>query len=386
MLTIQIKDWSNKVISVINNIFSLQVEDEVNKGWKLKIIIPLEKRLQEKPLWKWYRISVMYGLGINQTIKLFDWYITDITLKTTKVEIQADNWLSYLQRRIIRADKNYQDKTISYIINEIFTELNSTSQLPITLWLNDCSTKITNTFNKWTSFYDILKYCWELNNKLVVRVLDWVLECSENTGTVLSWIWEYNINSTLSTNIADWSWKDSMDNFYTYKMNNDWSISDDDFFTDKKLIFEKYESNWPLWLPTEDAIPSVKVSRDTDWWDFNIWDRKWIRLLTEYKRLPLEYLWLIQNRKITINANWWIKAEIKVSEKYKSDTNILDLVLQNLRKDWWWGGGWWDMSNYYTKSQTADLIEWKMDFIWTQEEYEQEYWWSWDDRTFFIIE
>jgi hypothetical protein len=48
--------------------------------------------------------------------------------------------------------------------------------------------------------------------------------------------------------------------------------------------------------------------------------------------LPLEYLGLIQSRKVTIAPNTWIKAEIKISEDYKPDTNILDLMLQNLRK------------------------------------------------------
>jgi hypothetical protein len=99
------------------------------------------------------------------------------------------------------------------------------------------------------------------------------------------------------------------------------------------LMFEKYEWEATLTVPSWKAIPSVSVSRDTDWWDFYIWDRKNIRLNTWYERLPLEYLGLIQNRKITINASGWIRAEIKISEEYTSETNILDLILTNLRKN-----------------------------------------------------
>lgn len=334
MLTIQIKNWSNKVIAVINDIFSLQVDDEVNKWWKLKILFPTEKRLQSEPITKGYRITVTYWLKIWQIIRLFDWYITDVTVKTTAVQIEAENWLSYLQRRMIRSDKDYENisASIKNAVSTIFSELNTTSQLPITLWLNDCDTIISKKFSRGTSFYDILKQCWEVEKDLIVRVQDGVLEVSKNTGKVLDWVWEYDAKNTRLTNIADWNRKDSMDNFYTYILNDTSSAENTDFENDMKLMFEKYESKWSLTLPTWKAIPSVTISRDTDWRDFNIWDRKNIRLITWYNWLPLEYLWLIQSRKVTIDSRWWLKADIKISEKYKADTNILDLLLVNLRK------------------------------------------------------
>jgi len=332
MLTIQIKNWENKVIAVINDIFSLQVDDEVNKGGKLKFRFPTEKRLQKMPIKKWYRISVLYWLKIWQIVRLFDGYITDVLVKTDSIEIQAENRLSYLQNRIIRSSKNY-NWTISNLVSQTFTQLNTTFALPITLWLNDCQTAITREFDVWTSFYDILKYCRESEKDLIVRVKDGVLEVSKNTWEVLDGIWEYDVRNTRATNIADWSWKDSMDDFYSYIQNENGNQSNSDFNNEYKLMFEKYEWEATLTVPSWKAIPSVSVSRDTDWWDFYIWDRKNIRLNTWYERLPLEYLGLIQNRKITINASGWIRAEIKISEEYTSETNILDLILTNLRKN-----------------------------------------------------
>ena len=331
MLTIQIKNWNNKVVAVINDIFSMQIDDEVNRWWKIKIIFPTEKRLQKEPIVKWYRISVTYWLKIWQVIKLFDGYITDVTVKTTTVQIEWENRLSYLQRRILRADKDYNG-TISNLINLVFNELDYTSVLPITLWLNDCQTVITQEFSKGTSFYDIIQACQEKEKDLIVRVLDGVLEVSKNTWNVLDGIWEYDVKNTRATNIADWNRKDSMDKFYTYILTDNWSQNDSDFEDEYKLIFEKYEKDGALTLPSWKALPSVTVSRDTDWWDFNIGDRKNIRLITGYEWLPLEYLWLIQSRKITFDSRSWIKAQIKISEEYKSDTNILDLILVNLRK------------------------------------------------------
>lgn len=331
MLTIQIKNWENKTIAIINNIFSLQVNDEVNKWGKLKIKIPAEERMRTTQLKKGYRITVNYWIKIWQIIKLFDWYITDIILKTNWGEIQAENRLSYLQNRIIRSTKNYEWATIQSVVSAIFSELNTTYSLPISLWLNDCQTTITKEFDTGTSFYDILKYCRWAEEDLVVRVIDWVLEVSKNAWNVLEWIWEYDASNTRKTNIVNRERKDSMDNYFTYKQNESWSVSDSETITDMWLIFEEYEWEWALSLPTWKAVPSVSVSRDTDWWDFNIWDRKYIRLNTWYDWLPLEYLWLIQSRKVDITKNG-IKAEIKITEKYKEETNILDLVLINLRK------------------------------------------------------
>lgn len=332
MLTIQIKNWQNEVIASVNNIFNLSIEDEVNKWWKLKLNFPSEERLRKKAIQKWYRISVSYWIRIWQVIKLFDWYITDIILKINNVEIQWENRLTYLQNRIIRNTKSYSDKTISYVIQDVFNEINTTKQLPISLWLNDCETLITKDFDIWTSFYDIIRYCYETEKWLVVRVIDWVLEVSKNTWNVLEWVWEYNAYNTNWTNIVDREWKDTMDNFFSYIKNENWDISNEEFNQDINLLFEKYENDIALSLPSWKAIPSVSVSRDTDWRTFNIGDRKSIRLNTWYDRLTIQYLWLIQSRKINITPSQWIKAEIKVSEEYKDETNILDLLLTNLRK------------------------------------------------------
>ena len=335
MLTIQIKNGDNKVVAVINDIFSLQVDDEVNKGGKLKLRFPTEEWLQEKPLKKGYRISVVYGRKIGEIVRLFEWYITDVILKTTEVQIEADNWLSYLQYRIIRSIKNYENAQIKDVISQVFTELNTTFNLPVELGLNDCTTTITKQFDTGESFYDILKYCREAEPKLVVRVVYWdttTLEVSKDAGTVLSGVWEFDVNYTKGTNIVDWSWKDTMDEFYSYIKNGTGEIENDDFTEETNLLFEKYEEEAALSLPSGMPLPSIQVSRDTDRWDFNIWDRKNIRLNTGYEWLELQYQGLIQNRKVTIDANGWIKADIKITEEYKADTNILDLILNNLRK------------------------------------------------------
>ena len=360
MLTIQIKNGNEEVIASVNNIFSLQIDDEVNKGWKLKLRFAVEDWLQKKPVQKADRISITYWLKIWKVIRIFEWYITDVTINSTQVVIEAENWLSYLQWRMIKAQKSYTAKPIKEVVSEIFSELNTTQELPISLWYNNCETLITKDFDTWTSFYDILKYCWEAEPKLVVRVINVneynFLEVSTNGWKVLDWIWEFDVNYTRWTNITDWSWKDSMDEFYSAIQTAQGTTINEEFLQRTKLLFEKYEEEGALSLPSWIALPSIAVSRETDWRNFNIWDRKNIRLITGYDWLPLEYLWLIQSRKITINATNDIKAEIKISEDYKADTNILDLILENLRWRKTGSSKAPDMSNYYTKEATNQAI------------------------------
>ena len=336
MLTIQIKNWQNKVIATVNNIFSLQVDEEVNKCCKLKLRFPVEDWLQKNPIQKANRITVAYSLKIWNVVRIFEWYITDITLKTTEATIEAENRLTYLQYRMIRSAKSYTNKKISEVVSELFTELNTTYQLPILLGRNDCDTTITQEFSVGTSYYDILKYCWENETKLVVRIRNdnWknYLDCMMNWGDTLEWVWEFDVNSTRGTNIIDWSWKDTMDDFYSIIKTENWVYENEEFNDDRKLIFENYDEKGSWTLPSWVALPSITVSRDTDWWNFYVWDRKNIRLFTWYEWLNLEYLGLIQSRKLTMNASNDIKAEIKITEEWKADTNILDLVLQNLRK------------------------------------------------------
>lgn len=336
MITVQIKNGQGDVQAVINNIFNLQIDDEINKGGKLKIKFPTEEWLQREPIQKGDRISIDYGDKIKETIRLFDWYITDVTLRTTEAQIEADNWLSYLQFRILRTNKNYNNQTIQTVIGDVYSSLNNTFPLPVSLNKNDCLTKITKQFEKGTSFFDILKYCYQAEPKLIFRVLNspfWnLLEVGENPWKILEGVREYDVNYQKVTNITDRSRKDSMDNFFSFIKTDTWEISNDTFNARTQLLFEQYDKQGNLALPSGTAVPSISVSRDIDWWNFDIWDRKEIRLVTWYERLPLSYLWLIQKRKITVDSTGWIKAEIKISENYKEDTNILDLLFQNLKQ------------------------------------------------------
>lgn len=210
---------------------------------------------------------------MGDIVRLFEGYITDITLKTTTVEIEADNWLSYLQYRIIRGVKNYINTPISTVVSGIFNELNTTYALPMVLGLNNCTTTIDKEFSIGTSFYDILKYCREAEPKLVVRVLNGetnTLEVSKDTGKVLSGVREFDVNFTQGTNIVDRQRKDTMDEYYSYIKNDTGDTSDTQFIQDTKLLFEKYEADAALSIPSGMPLPSIQVSRDTDRWDFNV--------------------------------------------------------------------------------------------------------------------
>ena len=335
MLTIQIKDGENKVIAVVNNVYNVSIDEEINKGWKLSMKIPVEEWMRKQKIKKWYRISVSYGEKIGDVYHIFDGYITDVTVYTNEIELKAENRLNYIQFRILRSGGTYTWVFIKDIVQAVFTQLNNQLELPFKLWKNDCEKIVSKSFSIGTSFYDVLKFCWESENNLVVRVRnerDWnYLDITENVD-IMDGVREYDANYTKGTNIVDWSWTDSMDNIFNFLKTSKGEITNEEFLEETWLLFEKRDSDADLNLAKTTPIPKLSISRDTDWWNITIGNKKNIRLLTWYEWLEMNYLGIIQWRKITVSPNGWIKSEIKISEEWKPDTNILDLVLQNLRK------------------------------------------------------
>lgn len=133
MITIQIRNGQGQVIGMVNDFFTLSVQDEVNKGGSLKLRIPLTDWIRTTPLQKGYRISVNYGISIKKNLMLFDGYISDFVLKSESVEIEAYNWIHYLQYRLIKQKKNYNSTAIKTIVAEIFEQINQSGQLPFLL-------------------------------------------------------------------------------------------------------------------------------------------------------------------------------------------------------------------------------------------------------------
>ena len=81
---------------------------------------------------------------------------------------------------------------------------------------------------------------------------------------------EFDADYTRGTNIVDWERKDTMDEFYSYIKNENGEVTNTEFVEETKLLFEKYEQDAALSLPSEVPLPSIQVSRDTDRWNFNI--------------------------------------------------------------------------------------------------------------------
>lgn len=333
MITIQIRNGHGQVVGVINDFFSLQVEDAVNKWGSLKLAIPLTDWLRKTPLQKGYRISVNYGISIKKNLMLFDGYLSDFSLKAERIELEAYNWIHYLQYRIIKAEKKYQSTAIKTIISEIFEQINQSGQLPFLLGENNCERIISREFSVGTSFFDILRGLTEENPDLLFRIVNAqgqnFLEVGEQIGEVLEWVWECNTTDPWKTNVINREWKDSMDEF----RNSQGNLKNEEHITETGLLFERAEEEeeHQNQLPKSVPLPAITISRDTDWWGFNVGDRKKIRLITGYERLSASYTWLIQERKASIGAGG-LKSEIKVSEKYREEVNVLDAIFKNFRK------------------------------------------------------
>ena len=332
MITIQIKNGEGMVLGVINDFFSLQVQDEINKWGNLKVSIPLNDWLRKTPLQKWYRISVNYGISLKRNLMLFDGYLSDFTLRTESIDIEAYSWIHYLQYRLLDRSKKYQSTPIKTIVSEIFEIIKEKGQLPFSLGDNNCDKVIAKEFPQGTSFFDVLRGLNEENPDLIFRIItkngENLLEVGEKIGDILQGVRECDTSDPWRTNIVNREWKDSMDEF----RNSQGTLRNDEHLRQTGLLFERaLEDKTPAQLPKSTPLPSITISRDTDWWDFNVGDRKSIRLITGYERLSLSYTGLIQERRIIIGA-WGLKSEIKVSQNYREDVNVLDAIIKNLRK------------------------------------------------------
>ena len=320
------------VVGVINDFFSLQVQDEINKWGNLKVSIPLNDWLRKTPLQKWYRISVNYGISLKRNLMLFDGYLSDFTLRTESIDIEAYNWIHYLQYRLLDRSKKYQSTPIKTIVSEIFEIIKEKGQLPFSLGDNNCDKIIAKEFPQGTSFFDVLRGLNEENPDLIFRIItkngENLLEVGEKIGDVLQGVRECDTSDPWRTNIVNREWKDSMDEF----RNSQGALRNDEHLRQTGLLFERaLEDKTPAQLPKSTPLPAITISRDTDWRDFNVGDRKSIRLITGYERLSLSYTGLIQERRIIIGA-WGLKSEIKVAQNYREDVNVLDTIIKNLRK------------------------------------------------------
>ena len=263
---------------------------------------------------------------------LFDGYLSDFTLRTESIDIEAYNWIHYLQYRLLDHSKKYQSTPIKTIVSEIFGIIKEKGQLPFSLGENNCDKVIAKEFPQGTSFFDVLRGLNEENPDLIFRIItkngENLLEVGEKIGDVLQGVRECDTSDPWRTNIVNREWKDSMDEF----RNSQGTLRNDEHLRQTGLLFERaLEDKTPAQLPKSTPLPVITISRDTDWRDFNVGDRKSIRLITGYERLSLSYTGLIQERRIIIGA-WGLKSEIKVAQNYREDVNVLDTIIKNLRK------------------------------------------------------
>lgn len=125
---------------------------------------------------------------------LFDGYLSDFTLRTESIDIEAYNWIHYLQYRLLDRNKKYQATPIKTIVSEIFGIIKEKGQLPFSLGENNCDKVIAKEFPQGTSFFDVLRGLNEENPDLIFRIItkngENLLEVGEKIGDILQGVRE----------------------------------------------------------------------------------------------------------------------------------------------------------------------------------------------------
>lgn len=342
-MIIKITNWNNTKTFFVRKLFSFSANTKINDMWKMKVSFSNDiDWLDQFEIKKWYKIQVYLPQDKYSVWCVFSGYIEEIEITDNLISIFAYDFISYFKYRLLRTYKVYTNKTIEYIIFDIFAYLNSIHPLPIKLWKNDCKKQISIEFKKNTSLYTILNELVKKVENLEFRqiasmkgnAINDFLDISTETWIVIEWVWQ-NIPLIKQRNngIISWSWKDDFDDFCNYWSDNQDNIVINKDSIDESWLFEKYETN-PETTPDSLNIrsgwlPSLKLDLNkNDISKINIGDRKKIKIISKLWWIAFEYLWIIQEIKISSTSSSWVDFQISIWEKIVNQKNILDRTLE----------------------------------------------------------
>lgn len=294
---------------------------------------------------RWYRIDVYYYVDIREQPMIFSWYINEYTITKDVIGVHAYNWISYLQHRIVRNQVFYDHKSISYVVQDLLARINEVRQLPFSVQVAEDMDKVVSLrIDKGATLFDALETVYESCDTVQYRVVGSHkegirLEVGEEVGDLLDGVWLYNEKETNKANIQGRQWKETTTSYWNYMMSKNGmhtkEVIDEEDVNEVWLLFEKYEndSNINARVSTHNpVVPSLEVMPDQKWWKMQVGDRRAVRLLTGYKQVQLDYIALIQARSISVGSGG-IAVQIKISDKYMKQTNVLDTILTNMQKE-----------------------------------------------------
>lgn len=193
---------------------------------------------------KW-NIFKIFKLKWNEELLYFSWVLRWIEAKMEYVDVILNDKLYLLERRVLRENKSFENKSVKFILENIFAYINNIYNSGISVVCNIEEIIWEKEFRKNTNILSILqdlaKSWYEFiikdDNKVYFSKNIWI-DKSNN------FIYTYNFLNPYGQNIDSVIYKEDVNNFANFVLSDDWWVAGDNNSIEEFWIYEKTFSKW----------------------------------------------------------------------------------------------------------------------------------------------
>lgn len=302
MFEIQILDKNLNIIDTESNpknFIVSSLNQKVNAISEARVSIYYESSLSTRnTIKKWRKINIFLDWKL-----IFAWIIKWFNAWIEKIDLILNDYFYLLSRRLLRIDKTYTSISIKDTLTDLLTYINWIDDTKIILNC-DVLDLITQTFTRWTSFYQILQnlakswFSYKLENNILYFSNTLWIDRSADIYYI------YNKNEPYWQNIDKIELLEDIKDFSNWIIDKSWDYSDTNSINDIWLYESKENDdidkityiNEHLIIWDYKIVPNVN-----NYFEANLWDKIWIDIISNNDILYYSWNMEIVEKKFT---NW----------------------------------------------------------------------------------
>lgn len=337
MLSVKITTFDWQKLARFEQFAAISFSSALNAPGKASFRVPVnDVRVSEETVTILLKIDVYYKRN-NNKYKVWSGVVSDVFVNDYFITYVAIDYIGFTQYRALRAEYD-NTASVQWVLNSIYSSLDSTHPIPFSIWSVEQAWTDNYKFAVGTSLYSVLSSLAEKNN-MVFRIVWGELSMWSEIGDLLQWARKSNRSDAIGSNIVDWSWSMSLNDFYNVAISRDknaWSqvqISSDNDSISENTVIERFSYD-PEWFKDSTKWEKVKSptmvidSKKEKWRELSVWDRKAAKITATKDFASIRFVSTIQ--EIQVEAAWWkINVQISVSQDYKK-SKWLDSVLRSI--------------------------------------------------------
>lgn len=298
-------------------------------------------------LQEFQKIRLIKTTNLEEVV--FEGFIYNISPDFKSVKIMARDFKGLLDSKVLFTAKNYVNQNLTYILNDLLTDLNNRSSWDTTpeTWsfqLDADVTGITKTFDKGISYFNIFQELWLIVNKYWtvengVILFKQILGEDKTTGENFTEL-VYNKNAPDENNIANIKveWFGTLKNVVlssTTNESNTQSINTYGRLEEYNDIEGDELSNYVNKMSKTQTIYNFDVNFNLLNTELKVWDKISVSVNTGVEFLDISGDLFITKRKVKIEGNEILVVNVDTSEiaiKKNLFTNTLNYLQDNVKK------------------------------------------------------